>query len=430
MAVGGRSVDDCVLLACRLSDSLLPPLLAVMLFGLALSWWPRDTPRRGGWPMALGLGAAALTATASLPVLRMTSDYQKNSVGLVFLVGLIWALHLALAHGGRRRWLLASTALVLIALTHVAVFGAAVLLTGATLVSHARLTRRPERRHWAAGVVVLAVALGGLAVASPGRGLALLAAPVELIWHRRGSPPPDPLGFLVALAVYGVLVWGVLATRAARATQSPARLATVAGAGLCAALLACPMLNEEFFRRLVLIAPAPASVVLAHLLLRRAEAGRSAWPALAVAALSLGSVVAGLAGGDLARGILPTVVTPSDVAELRAMRPLALGAGRTVVLAHKGLVWWVAFEMNVAVREDKVAEAALAGYQRVLLIEEKAPRLGPEPEPPGDRPPPPPAGPGDEPARPYLEQTATRARLDRAPVLYDGTQYRLPQLRP
>jgi hypothetical protein len=234
----------------------------------------------------------------------------------------------------------------------------------------------------------------------------------------------------VFVSVYAILAWGGWTLWRERKAISSAKFAVVSGAGICAALLACPLMNEEFFKRLVLISPVPASVVLVHVMSGRAAGGKHVWPALLVGALSLLSVLAGLKGGDLSRGIMPKVITAEGARELRSMRALVDDPTRTVVLARKGLMWWTGFFMRVPVREDRVAESSIVKYGRVLFLEEKnanadgggepmgPPRDRPErgkpgrPEDNSHRPPPPP------------ERTLASGKL-----IYDGQHYRIYEVR-
>lgn len=371
-------LDDAVVLAARLTDTLVPPLVALPLVALACRLAGPDTRRAR-------LVAATTVATVSLPMLRMTGDYQKNSVGLLWLAGLAWALQVALARGGPRRWAQVGLCVLLAGLTHVAVCGAAVVLCAATVGAYATVEQPPSRRQLGLGLAVAAAAFGCVLAASPPRALALLAAPVKLLWHPRGAPRLDPLGRLVCVSVYATLAWGGVLLWRERRTILPADLAVLVGAGVCAALLACPLLAEDYFKRLVLMAPVPAAVVLAYALSRTS----AVWPARTVVVLSLLSVAIGLSGGEFSRGIAPTVITADEALELRAWRPWLAESPHTVVLADKGLMWWAGFLLRVPVRQDRVRPDAVAKYQRVLWLEVKHPHHPPEPPHPG---PPPPGG--------------------------------------
>jgi hypothetical protein len=371
ISFGGMQVDDGVLLAARIVDSVLPPLLAVALFALGLAWVRGKSCQHTGSSLAIGLGAAAMLSTASLPILRMTGDFEKNSLGLVWLAGVAWALHSALSKGGRGRWTLVGMTIMLAGMTHVAAFGASVVLAAATMTAYYTIERKPPWRQLAGGLMISCLALVCLLLASPQRGIALLSAPLSLFNLRPGGPPLDPVGLLVCLSVYVILAWGGWMLWRERRSIDSSQYAVVMGAGLCAALLACPLLDGEFFRRLVLMSPVPASIVLVYVMSRCVIKGKRIWPALMMGGLSLLSVAMGLSGGPLSRGIMPNVITEVEAHELRSMRSLVDDSKPTVVLARKGLMWWAGFLMRVPVREDRVQNKSIEKYDRVLLLEEK-----------------------------------------------------------
>lgn len=410
--VGGMGVDDSVLLATRVVDGVAQPFLAVALFALGWAWARGVSGKRAGVSLALGLGAAAMLSTVSLPMLRMTGDYQKNSLGLVWLAGFAWTLHASLSVGNWWRWTLAGLAVILAGLTHVAAFGASLVLGAATVTVYWAIVRKLTWRSIAGvlvgGLFVAVLALACVLLASPRRGLALLAAPLELFKSDPIAPRAALLGKLVSGAVYAILVWGGWTLWRERKTVSPAQFALVAGAGLCAALLACPLLNEEFFKRLVLMSPVPASIVLVHVMTLRALRNRRAWPALLVGGMSLLSVAAALSGGIFSRGIMSTVITVEGARELRSMGSLVDDPTRTVVLARKGLMWWAGFLMRVPVREDRVPPDSIAKYARVLVLTEKN-----TPE----------SGGGPQRKRPR------GGRESGGWLIYDGEHYRLSEVR-
>ena len=160
--VTGRGLEPSVLLAVRLCDTLLPPLAAVPVFLLGRRWCERAGRRT--WPAV----AAAAVVALGLSALVMVGDFQKNSLGLVWLSGLVLALHEWMEHRTRRGALAAIAMLGLCGLTHIGVFGAALLLTiltwGTDLVLSGRTSGwRHVRRLLAVGAaaaVVVALVAG------------------------------------------------------------------------------------------------------------------------------------------------------------------------------------------------------------------------------------------------------------------------------
>jgi hypothetical protein len=287
-------------------------------------------------------------------------------------------------------------------------------------------------------LIVAGLALGCVALVSPRHGAALLSAPSRLFTVGPGWPRLNPLELIVCISVYAILASGGWALWRERKTISSAQIASVVGAGICAALLACPVLDGEYFRRLVLMSAVPAAIVLAHVMTRRATAGTSAWPALLIAGLCLLSVAAGLTRGEVSRGIMPMVITAEGAQELRSLRPRIEDPKRTVVLARKGLMWWAGFLMRVPVREDRVSLEDVAKYERVLVLEDKTVQ-GRDDGQPRMPPPPPRHGPeSGRPGRPEGGPHGPREKAERilggepgrlGSLIYEGQDYRLYEVR-
>ena len=86
--VSGTSLEASIILAVKLEDSILPALVALPVFALVRRW----SSRVGG---GLWLPTcAALAVACGAPALGMVGDFQKNSLGLVWLAALLWRLHI------------------------------------------------------------------------------------------------------------------------------------------------------------------------------------------------------------------------------------------------------------------------------------------------------------------------------------------------
>src|SRR5579871_4408804 len=156
--VSGASLESSIVFAVKFADALLPALVAVPVFALVRRWANR--PGAGLWVPA----CAALAAAAGAPALVMVGDFQKNSLGLVWLASLLWALNNWLEQPSVKRALLPVTFLGLIGVTHIGVFGWALALTvlvmGVALWRCEAKTRRAILPWLFAGGAVCAVAAG------------------------------------------------------------------------------------------------------------------------------------------------------------------------------------------------------------------------------------------------------------------------------
>ena len=185
--VTGRGPEASILLSVKLTDALLPPLAAVPVFLLGRDWCRRAG--RGAWPAVVAAAAVIL----GMPALSMVGDFQKNSLGLVWLAGLIYALYAWMTRRTRRSVLAVLAMLGLTGLTHIGVFGAALLLAALTWGADLALAHRHEfRRHLR---TAFAVAVGGAAVAAVVAGLVLWKFDPARI-HRLAGAVAHPVEFL------------------------------------------------------------------------------------------------------------------------------------------------------------------------------------------------------------------------------------------
>ncbi|MFM2295636.1 MAG: hypothetical protein RLZZ350_2049, partial [Verrucomicrobiota bacterium] len=126
--VSGVSLEASIMLAVKLEDSILPALVALPVFALVRRWNARNGA--GLWlPMC-----AALAVAGGAPALGMVGDFQKNSLGLVWLAALLWRLHVWLELSTPKNAALAVLLLALTGVTHIGVFGWALVLVGLAMV--------------------------------------------------------------------------------------------------------------------------------------------------------------------------------------------------------------------------------------------------------------------------------------------------------
>ena len=435
-AVTGRGLEASILLAVRMCDTLLPPLAALPVFLLGLGWCARAG--RGAWRAV----AAAAVVALGLPAFVMAGDFQKNALGLVWLSGLVFALHGWMEHRTRRGALASIAMLGLCGLTHIGVFGAALLLTASVWGADLLLARRGQGlgrlRH------LLAVGAGAAAVVAVVAGIVLwkfdparvrrlagaVTSPVSFLENggheggpgggrppvgpgggRGGGPgvPPGAPGVLrlpggAVTALLFVLAAGaaVLPFRGRRDVPQAARAAAI-GCAACLVILTGPWVGGDVGPRLRLIAGIPAAFAGLHVLIHLP--GR--WTASVVAAAVLGLL--GHQSASMIRHGGRPILREDAYAELQTLAAKVANPGRTLIVARHGLEWWTAWTLHTHVAQDRALSADdWTKYASVLFLQEKgrgrggpfAPGLRPDREPgvrmpPGFRDGPPPGmGPG------------------------------------
>lgn len=203
IAIGMQS-DSAYLVASQVVDCMTEPWVALFVFLFGFVWCGGA---RRGIPVVM---AGAILAVLSAPVIRMVSDFEKNSLGLVWAAMTWWALWRAigamdmkLGRAIMTRWFtVASVALALAALTHGGSFGCAafgaVTIMGIWFVIGGA-TKRALITGALAIVIVGAMSFVLLYAVSPSRAHDVLTAPQNIFGGahelygrgRPGGPRPD-----------------------------------------------------------------------------------------------------------------------------------------------------------------------------------------------------------------------------------------------
>lgn len=408
----GLALEPGIVLAVKLEDAILPALVAWPVFALVRRW----TARNGGglWLPTF----AALAVAAGAPALSMVGDFQKNSLGLVWLAALLWRLHCWLDEPRARNAALAVLLLALCGLTHIGVFGWALVLTAATLAVALVRSGRQVRRQILLG---LAVGGGACALASalvlwkydPARVQRLTQAithPLSFISPDQGQrgnrpkldapnpqrpaqndfrpqppraggrnhfgrPPGDP-GGLMMLGRFGRYSSVAFLTAAAgalaalwfcRKKLSAGDIAVVGGCALGLIALGGPWITGDKVMRFALIAVGPAVVCTAFALTQLP------WPktrGLIMALLALALVVPGInrakAGGR-------PVITLAAAAELRSIAATLPAPEKTLIVARHGLEWWAAWLLHTHIAHaDAITDSDWEKYDQIYFLRQKA----------------------------------------------------------
>jgi hypothetical protein len=464
--VTGHSLEACITLAVRLCDAFLPPLLAipVFLFGRAVC----TRAGRTLWPAY----AAAALAVLSAPALMMTGDFEKNSLGLVWLAGLIAAQHAWMTKHTRPRTLAIIALLSLCGLTHIGVFGVALLLTLVTWGTELTMLRDRDGLKMLSHFVVLMAASALLVAAVSGvvlwkfdparihRLAGAFSHPVTFLQNGGhtdgrgpgpgprpamtpgdapsrfgpppgmgqgkpfggrpgGMPPPGPGGVSqhVATRAFLLLALATFVTALFRRQNAlTADRATAVGCAATLLLLTGPWVGEDIENRLQLIAVIPAAFaavfVMAH------APGRWTGPCCSVVLVAL---VTFTTAPLLARSGQP-VIGAKALAELRTFAPRIAHPDRTLIVAPHGLEWWTAWALHTHVAQSRALRASdWSKYDAVLFIREKRhdgegfPGMGDQPPPGFD---------GRHGGPPMMDEVLPEG----AETLHDGTYFRLARV--
>jgi hypothetical protein len=423
----GRDLESSIFLVVKLFDTVVPPLVALPVFFLGRAWSERAG--RGKW---LAVGAAAAVALGA-PALSMVGDFQKNSLGLVWLAGLAYALFAWKRHRTASCGVAVLALLGLAGLTHIGVFGAALLLV-ATVFAAGLLLPRSEaggsrvRVAWplvAGGLSVVALAAGiVLWKFDPARINRLVSAfsdPASFLRGRNppmrraagfpkggavpgrdrtfGPPPgdmppegPQPGGFMggpmrgrgpmpmmfprwMPMAAFGGVAMCALALAWWRRRELPAAESAIGfGCAATTLLLAGPWVQGDVAHRFYLNAMIPATVAGLFVLMQV--------PNLWLRLLLGSAVVLPLAGFSaplVARGGHP-IISEAAHRELQSLAPKITKPQRTLVVTRHGVEWWTAWTLHTRVAQSRALRTEdWQKYDAVLFLQgkERGPGFGP-----------------------------------------------------
>jgi hypothetical protein len=232
LVVAGLPLDNAVLLATRIVDSLFLPWAAAFIMGFGYVW-------SGGQRTALvGCLAASTFLVLSPPTMRMLSDFEKNSLGLVVICAALWMCRSAMINRGVSAWLLLCALIAIAALTHVGAFAVTMTLVVTALLLWGVLSLRRERfatvfALLAAGTVVSVAVLASF---DAHRAQRLVQAPAALFANGSFEAVPVPI-MIIAMLLIAVAIRVVWRDRH---TLPGADIAIVIAAAVTLVILGAP----------------------------------------------------------------------------------------------------------------------------------------------------------------------------------------------
>jgi hypothetical protein len=376
------SSAQCIVWACKGVDSVLPALAAVPVFLLARAW---SCSRIGSlWPAF----TVSLFSVLYFPALLMTGDFHKNAAGMVWLLFFIYLLCLSLKHQAWKHYLLAGLFLVLTGLTHQGPFGVALLLL-LVVVAISLLSGQMLRQIAKLAAIAITLLLPAAA--------ALYFSLGSLNTRELISVIPWPTGFferpmLLAILTGGGVVFGGLANLLnlvivtviailgiillrRRWSMLPQHDRTlVAAAAVTTLFMASPLIGLRYSGRLLLMAYAPAAVVLAFLL-TSLDNRPARWAVTVIALVSTVTLSAGIL-----RDGRPASITEPAYHELHQMVGLITEPKKSLVVARHGLEWWAGWVLATDIAEAyRVDAKTISKYPAVFYLQQiaDAPSYGP-----------------------------------------------------
>ena len=372
----GWDLDESILFAVKVLDSLLPALAAIPILAL-LEYWRRTTTQAPRWIPIAG----AIVATLGLPTMRMLGDFQKNGLAMVWLAAFLWFLH---AWFQRPTGKLAACALAsfgLIGITHLGVLGSAILI--GVLISVLQLVQE-KRGAWQRSAMWLGAMGGVLACAvviihqfDPERVSRLLGAISHPLSFAQGKGEPLPGMTIAEYAVFRTLTFTLLFGGMAlpalivvwrrRSTLPSSTCSVVAGCGLAVLAMIGPWgTSGDRLLRFMILAYFPACLILFFAIQFISRPKLQIACAVMAAGLWIGPMPGSLA--VYGRAAIPDAAG----SELRALKSLIPKPGNTLIVTGHGLEWWAAWMLETKISQGTTMEISdWENYEEVLFLTQK-----------------------------------------------------------
>jgi hypothetical membrane protein len=371
------TLDSSIVLASKLFDSIVPALAAIPAFLLAVRW---PDGRHSVWA---GITAATLAVLSSGP-LRMVGDFQKNALGMLWVLSCAYCLQQGLDRRSWRYLAAASLFLGLVGVTHIGAFGVTLAFVVLVVLVWALVASgRPRRALLAVGGGTVAVAglLGALMVLGDSaritRLMTLLTAPLSLFRSSTMGGPAsqatwlhlqDPVTFILSLALslaaVAVLIWR-------RHELQPWERSLVVASAILTLFLSSPFLSQDMASRFQLMAFAPAVVLVAFLAARTGTLVLRSAVVVGVIAVVLATVP-----GTVQSPNSPSIAEASYT-ELTSLKTSMSDPSHTLIIARHGLEWWTAWALHTDVAQaTAVTDADWTTYASVLYLQETGNSIG------------------------------------------------------
>ena len=381
-AVSSLDLNHSVILAVKLADSTLPALavIPVMLLGLG---WSHGTSKVD-WALAALAGIAVIAGPAAL---SMVGEFEKNSLGLALMCGLMWAMRRWADQPRRGTMLTAVAFLGLIGITHIGVFGTSLVFAASTFGTLALAQGREGLKRvgrlllFAIPVVMVAGALVFWKF-DPSRINKLLHAFSEPADYLGGGMGPPGMGAMPGGMPGGMsagwmqwlpgILFGVIVIIAAavawfgRGDENRANVAVISGAALTVIAITGPWVHGDKVMRFYLNATPLALLCLLYAVL---HLPRTWMRGLACVLLAIGLIAA--IAPRLGAGGRP-IITEAAQAELVTLAASVEDPSRTLIVARHGLEWWTAWTLHTHIAQPQALTSDdFKNFKYVWFIEQK-----------------------------------------------------------
>jgi hypothetical protein len=366
MIIGGVNVSSAVDYAARIFDATIPPLSIFPSYFLTKKLIGDKSNQY----------VVILFASLSvfyISFFTLVSDYQKNSLGLLWLFCLILFVYKSLDEKGIKNYSLAFLFFVLTGITHFGCFSVSLFFLAALLtVKYFQVfTLKRLWRYIFEVVILLLVGLGAIYFFDPFRMRVLLKAPVEifngpiLFSILEGKPLISSVDIINILFINLVAISAIFVFFKTKNEIDRTKKIFVLTSIIVALLLSSPFLGFEWGQRLYLISYfvlTPLVIFLFNAAQRKYY--RNIFIALIIFVL-FGSVVVTLATPQYSN------MNHECDKELKEMKKVIPEKGTTMIVSRLGLSYWISWNYDTIVSlEEHIRRSWWKGLDNVYFLEQ------------------------------------------------------------
>ncbi|MFH0761153.1 MAG: hypothetical protein V2A67_06590 [Bacteroidota bacterium] len=346
--VSGLSKDHAAILSVRLLDSLIPPLACIPVFLYAYRFVPGESRK-----VAISVIMSSFSIMYLSPLVILSSDMLKNSVGLVFLTSFLFYALRAINSSDKRDYLIAFLFLILTGLTHIGSFAVAVafvLIAGLVILLRSLKSVDINR------IILILISLSVIILISfallrndPGR-----LSRVQSIWLNPLRLFESPYLFLLLNGQnpYSGFLWhnfllvnllsiaGVLIVLFNLRKLSFRERACALSLSLLSLFLSSPLIGIEWALRYQLMAYLP--VIFLYIYIFRFIKNKFVQYGL-ITFFGLLTLISGIGGFTAIR---EPAITTESYQDLKRIRDSVEIRGDDLVIARHGLEWWTGWVLR------------------------------------------------------------------------------------
>ena len=406
------SLSDCIILASKTFDSIAPTFSAIPVFLLVREWQNKGSNIE--WFALISSAFSVLYFSA----LVMTSDFQKNAFGTVWIYFFLYFLYRSLKINEWKNYVFTGISFILVALTHIGSFGLALLFLLIIAVALLFSKRVKRRAILISSVIILTVLIATLSVlyffvdsvrierlfSSIFQFKLFENSLISLLINKHPIPiAPHDLANMIIINIIGII--GLVFIIHRKDLLHTPEWLIVLGAIISSLIMSSVIIGQEWFNRLLMMAYIPASLVLSFLIIEMNNTtGKRIISGFAIMLLLI----------SIAMGIFakrPPSISEEAYLELNQINQVIDKPSNTLIVARHGLEWWVAWILRTHVAQDKaINPETWEHYDEVLFLEQIAGSSG--------------FGPSGSIGKPFRE---VKIPPD-AEIIYEGEYFRLAKV--